>query len=139
MRTDCNWSFSFQTHITYMSYVHYIIYRWRIFRRPIIAKPENVEVFAKAAIALHNMLRSCESTVYCPSGFVDGEDGGGNIVSGSWREESSSGMLPVSSTSSNRYVYVPTMCLFICITYVFICAVDTQDPLLKTDMFSGTT
>ena len=30
--------------------------RWRIFRRPIIAAPERVELFAKAAIALHNYL-----------------------------------------------------------------------------------
>ncbi len=54
--------------------------RWRIFRRPIIADPQNAIAFTKAAIALHNYLRTFESFVYCPPGFVDGEDGGGNII-----------------------------------------------------------
>ena len=77
--------------------------RWRLFRRPIIAKAENVVIFAKAAIALHNFLRCKESSVYCPPGFVDGEDGEGNLITGSWREEGpSSGMLSVATTSSNR-------------------------------------
>lgn len=61
--------------------------RWRIFRRPIIADPDSVEVFTKATIALHNYLRTTESSVYCPPGFVDGEDGAGHIVEGSWRNE----------------------------------------------------
>ena len=30
--------------------------RWRLFRRPIIAEPERVVVYVKAAIALHNYL-----------------------------------------------------------------------------------
>eukprot|EP00731_Ephydatia_muelleri_P029865 Em0021g388a len=71
--------------------------RWRIFRRPIIAEPERVEVFAKAAIALHNYLRTTESSQYIPPGFVDGEDGAGNIVEGSWREEEEpTGLIPLS-------------------------------------------
>jgi hypothetical protein len=45
--------------------------RWRIFRRPIIAHPDNVTWFTKAAIALHNFLRTLEPSSYCPSGFVD--------------------------------------------------------------------
>jgi hypothetical protein len=40
--------------------------RWRIFRRPIIAKPENVTL-TKAAIALHSMLRTTAQAHY--SGF----------------------------------------------------------------------
>ena len=59
--------------------------RWRIFRQPIIAKPERAVINTKAAIALHNYLRTTESSVYCPPIFVDAEDGTGNIVSGSWR------------------------------------------------------
>ena len=41
--------------------------------------------YTKAAIALHNYLRVTESTVYCPPGFVDGEDGDGNQITGNWR------------------------------------------------------
>ena len=25
--------------------------------------------------------------MYCPPGFLDGEDGGGNVINGSWRQE----------------------------------------------------
>ena len=82
-------------------------FSWRLFRRPIIAKPENVVAYSKAAIALHNFLRCRESTVYCPPGFVDGEDGEGNVVLGSWRnDESSTSLTSVSMTSSNRYCLV---------------------------------
>jgi hypothetical protein len=81
------------------------MYRWRIFRGQIIAKPENVVTFTKAAIALHNFLRTTDTGGYRPPGFVDGEDGGGNVVQGSWRDEGpSSTMQPVSSTGSNRYI-----------------------------------
>ena len=77
---------------------------WRLLRRPIIAKPDNVVVFTKAAIALHNSLRTTELTVYCPPGFVDGEDGEGNVVRGSWREGEGSNMTSVTTTSSNQSV-----------------------------------
>ena len=78
--------------------------RWRLFRRPIIANPDNVVAFAKAANVLHNFLRYTESSVYCPPGYVDGEDGEGNVTNGSWREEEASlSMLAVAMTSSNRY------------------------------------
>ena len=60
-------------------------------------KPENVVTYTQAAIALHNTLRTTES------GFVAREDGQGNVIRGNWRSEESSSMLPVSSTSSNRY------------------------------------
>ena len=88
----------------YSKFVGYTILRWRLLRRPIIAKPDNVVGFTKAAIALHNFLRTTESTVYCPPGFVDGEDGEGNLVRGSWREGEGSSMTSVTMTSSNRSV-----------------------------------
>ena len=76
--------------------------RWRIFRRAIIADPVNAIAYAKATIVLHNYLRTHES-VYCPLGFVDGEDSNGNIVQGTWREDDSpSGMTAISHTGSNR-------------------------------------
>lgn len=59
--------------------------------------------FTKAAIALHNFLRTEESAVYCPAGFVDGEDGSGNIIRGSWRDgENASGLVRTGKVSSNR-------------------------------------
>ena len=78
--------------------------RWRILRRPIIAEPSKVVVYVQAAVALHNYLRTTESSLYCPPGFVDGEDGEGSPISGSWRsdQEPCVGMQPISHTSSNR-------------------------------------
>lgn len=79
--------------------------RWRIFRRPIIAHPNKVVAFAKAAVALHNYLHTTESTIYCPPGFIDDEDGTGGVVSGSWRSDSteSGGLEDVGHVSGNRY------------------------------------
>ena len=81
--------------------------RWRIFRRPIIANPDNVVLFTKATIALHNYLRSTESTVYCPAGFTDAEDGAGNVLPGSWRSEKSgrSGLEPLGQAGGNPYAF----------------------------------
>ena len=78
--------------------------RWRIFRRPILADPDNAIAFTIAAITLHNYLRTHESSVYCPPGFVDGE---GNVVNGTWRDgEQASGISAISLTGSNRLVYI---------------------------------
>ncbi|KAJ8025522.1 Protein ALP1-like [Holothuria leucospilota] len=64
--------------------------RWRIFGRPIEAKPENVDHVVKATIVLHNYLLSTDSSIepnvrYVPPRFVDfmGEDG--DIRPGQWR------------------------------------------------------
>ena len=77
--------------------------RWRIFRRPIIAEPNRAIIYTKAAIALHNFLRTTESSSYCPRGFIDSEDGLGNVVPGSWRDEGqSTGLDPISLVGSNR-------------------------------------
>ena len=83
-----------------------ISYRWRIFRHPIIANPDNVVSYTKAAITLHNFLRCTEPGIYCPSGFLDGEDGEGNFIRGSWRQDDEPlGIQPVGMTSSNRYIF----------------------------------
>ena len=62
-------------------------------------------LYTQAAIALHNYLRTEESSVYCPPGFIDSEDGCGNIVEGAWRqdEDGNTGMQSISHTGSNRY------------------------------------
>lgn len=61
--------------------------RLRIFRRPIIAEPDHVVIFTKAAIALHNFLRVKESSAYCPAGFTDSENADRNVVRGAWRDD----------------------------------------------------
>ena len=63
--------------------------------------------FTKATIALHNYVRTHESSIYSPPGFVDGEDGNGNVVVGAWRDgEQASGIAAISCTGSNRYVTI---------------------------------
>ena len=51
-------------------------------------------------------LRTLESSVYCPPGFIDSEDGTGNVLDGRRRVdvEGSTGMMANSYTGSNRYV-----------------------------------
>ena len=82
--------------------------RWCLFRRPIIADPNRAVVYSQAAIALHNYLRTTESTVYCPAGFIDGEDGAGNAISGRWRadEEQCRGIQPLGQGGSNMLVLI---------------------------------
>ena len=41
---------------------------------------------AQAGNALHNYLRTNESSVYFPPGYVDREDGADNSTDGSWKE-----------------------------------------------------
>ena len=67
-------------------------------------EPDNV-LYTKAAIALHNFLRTTEPSIYCPSSFTDSEDVDGNIVIGSWQEEQDSGtcLQPVHQTGSNHH------------------------------------
>ena len=72
-----------------------------MFRRPIFAEPANV--ITKAAIALHNYLRTKEFSIYCQTGYTDAEDGSGNVIPGSWRnEEPATGILPIGNVSGNR-------------------------------------
>ena len=60
--------------------------RWRVFSRPIQASVETAEEITKAAVCLHNYLRQTNSASYCPTGFVDSEDGSGDIRPGEWRQ-----------------------------------------------------
>ena len=90
-------------------------FRWRLFRRPIVSQPDRVVTYTKAAVALHNYLRTTESSVYCPPGFTDGEDGERNVIEGAWwiDDEQSTRMGHVACTSSNRYVIISMKCTFI--------------------------
>ena len=81
-------------------------FRWRIFRQPVIAEPNNVVKFMKATIALHNYLWTEEGAIYCPSGYADRVDKSGNALPGAWRgKEPGTGPSPIGSVSSNRYVH----------------------------------
>jgi len=64
----------------------------RIFRRPIIAKPDSA--IKVAACALHNFVKK-QDISYCPPGFVDSYDTEGNVTEGQWR------------TEGNAFVQVP--------------------------------
>ena len=77
--------------------------RFRIYRRPIIAKVETIESITKATVVLHNYLmknRFEEYNSYCPNGFVDS-----NQICGEWRRETQtdSGFLPLSRLGTNNY------------------------------------
>ena len=65
---------------------------WRIFRKPIRAAPENVVSFVKACLCLHTYLILTGNAMYIPSGFVDSEDGSGNIRAGDWHNTASYGV-----------------------------------------------
>ena len=53
---------------------------------------------------LHNFLRTCESSVYCPPGFTDAEDNDGNVIGGTWRQDPSpQGLQGIHSTGSNNH------------------------------------
>ena len=61
--------------------------RFRIFRRPIIAKIENIKHITKAAVILHNFLmRRKERGTYCPPDYVDQETAQ-ETLPGRWRVE----------------------------------------------------
>lgn len=64
-------------------------------------------MYTKAAIALHNFLRTADCSAYCPPGFLDGEDGGGHVIAGEWRREDNecAGLGSLGHTASNRYSY----------------------------------
>ena len=77
--------------------------RFRIFRRPILRKPEIVVSITKATVALHNYLLDHENR-YCPLGFADTD----MIIShrpGDWRNEvqNHEGLVSISKQGSNNY------------------------------------
>ena len=82
--------------------------KFRVFRRPIIAKPEKVNKIVQAACVLHNYLKITEihcrasERIYCPSGYIDREDSQGNIIPGDWRTHSYE-LHSVSQVGSNMY------------------------------------
>lgn len=79
--------------------------RWLIFRRPIKAKPEHVDIIIKACLCLHNYLMLTDNAYYAPQGFVDSKDNTGAIIEGDWRAKATEvggGICPIQ-TRINRY------------------------------------
>ena len=82
--------------------------RFRIFRRPIIAKVEKVIQITKAVVALHNFLMSKSNAEndlnYCPPNYTDTE-GPCGFRPGDWRKENtpSSALETIPQISSNNY------------------------------------
>ena len=84
--------------------------RWRIFRRPILANPENVIGIVKATICLHNFLRQSDlgkqpTERSCPPGYADHEDQEGNVIEGQWRREVDvdTAIIRAGRVGANRY------------------------------------
>ena len=59
--------------------------RWRVFKGPISASFDTVELIIQANVYLHNCLRHTVTALSCPSGFVDSMDQTGNIKPEEWR------------------------------------------------------
>ena len=79
--------------------------KWRIFRRPIRAGVDTVEKIIKAAVCLHNYLRQTDTAKYTPAGFVDSENGDGDIIPGNWRntvQNEGSSLMSLNHSRSNR-------------------------------------
>ena len=83
--------------------------RFRVLRRPIIAKVETTTRATKAIVALHNYLmknRRFESAShsYCPAGHVDIETANG-LRMGNWRQEvaGDQGLQPINQVGSHNY------------------------------------
>ena len=80
--------------------------RFRIFRRPIIAKVETVVLITKAAIGLHNFLMKTQAIdsnyAYCPNAYADQSRRGGRP--GQWRNDVV-GLTQLTSQGSNNFSY----------------------------------
>lgn len=82
--------------------------KWRIFRRPIKANVDLVDLIAKAAVCLHNYLRLTDNARYIPAGFMDSESDDGSIVPGDWRNVTAGdegGLTGLARIGGNRYTF----------------------------------
>lgn len=65
-----------------------IVSKLRIFFKPIIASPSNVEKYIKAGVALHNMLIREDSRFYLDNqNLPDHFDANGKLIEGAWRSD----------------------------------------------------
>ena len=68
---------------------------------------QTVEKIVKATLCLHNYLRLTENACYLPSGFVDSENGEGDLVEGDWRAiaQHDDGMTNLGRIGGNRHTF----------------------------------
>ncbi len=83
--------------------------RFRIFRRPIIGSEDTIERIIKAAVCLHNYVKTEDDSLnlanrkYCSVGYADSEDEDGVLNPGEWRSSTNSGLNNVGQTAFNMY------------------------------------
>lgn len=81
--------------------------RWHVFGRPIQASVQTAGEITKAAVCRHNYPRQTNSASHCPSGFVDSEDGSGDIRPGEWhqvvRNDSRGALFDIAPLRGRRY------------------------------------
>ena len=75
---------------------------FRILLRTLELYVQNVIQVVRACLALHNFLMEMKDTNYAPAGYLDTEDGHGNLVLGAWRREVESSTNNLSGHSSDR-------------------------------------
>lgn len=65
---------------------------FRVLRKPMLLEPEKAQTIVMTVACLHNFLRESKSSrkTYTPQGTFDEEDNDGNLIPGSWRNESTS-------------------------------------------------
>ena len=78
-----------------------LVARWRIFKRPIIAKVEKAILITQTACCLHNYLQRQQAEMR--SNLADREVNG-EIIEGSWRSEMpGTNLQPIGQIASNNY------------------------------------
>ena len=83
-----------------------LVARWRNFYTPIVASIENSESYVLATLVLHNYLRQTDNAFYTPAGFIDSENGSGEILPGEWRNtvpNARSAMSDIPNVRGSRY------------------------------------
>lgn len=80
-----------------------LVWRFRIFSRPIDLKPETTDKVIWAACSLHNWLRKTDPGNYMSQQAVDREDlNTGNLTPGLWRENNNL-LQPINHLRGNNY------------------------------------
>jgi len=80
-----------------------LVWRFRIFSKPIDLKPKIIDKVIYAACSLYNWLRKTTPNNYIPTQAVDREDfNNGNIIPGEWREHVKN-LEDINRLGSNNY------------------------------------
>lgn len=80
-----------------------LVWRFRVFSRPIELKPETIDKVIWAACSLHNWLKKTAPGYYLPQQAVDREDlNTGTIIPGQWRQYGHF-LQPIQQLGSNNY------------------------------------